>query len=419
MDNRMNIAFACNKDYVKYAEIMMQSLFVNNKKSIKIYVLVEGNLGIQKDKLYDVAKRYDSDISFIQLLENTRENDIKKITGGGTIYIDRWWALELLPEDVDRFLLLDVDIIVKGDLWKFYNSDFEDKYLILCRDMGVIGHLGDKEVKKWINFLQKHYIKEVDKEYGNLGVALVNRKMKEVFDWNHMINTIIQNRYIFLEQDYFNINMRNYIKVVDSYEYNYTAHIGDFEKNIDKVKILHYAGPKPWHGEGAIWDKPWYDYARKTIGCEDIVREYERRRYISWENQFRNCELLHRWMDVRAKESTVFDKCEYSSVALYGAGRMCRHLLNDLKSANIPCRGIYDRNSELNEVEGWHVSHNLEKFLKDIGNTDVIIVTAVAYYDEIKDLLGEKTDIRIVSLEEIVTGKYGECSFSWLIWNPS
>lgn len=141
MDNRMNIAFACNKDYVKYAEIMMQSLFVNNKKSIKIYVLVEGNLGIQKDKLYDLAKRYDSDISFIQLLENTRENDIKKITGGGTIYIDRWWALELLPEDVERFLLLDVDIIVKGDLWKFYNSDFEDKYLILCRDMGVIGHL--------------------------------------------------------------------------------------------------------------------------------------------------------------------------------------------------------------------------------------------------------------------------------------
>lgn len=102
--------------------------------------------------------------------------------------------------------------------------------------------------------------------------------------------------------------------------------------------------------------------------------------------------------------ATKITECYEVAVAVYGAGELCIHLLRDLEKAGVLCSGIFDRNDRLDEIAGVKISHDLESFLREIRGAEVIVVTAVFAYDEIEGLLKEKTDIKIMSLEEIVEG---------------
>lgn len=412
VDNKMNIVFAVSKEYAKYAMVMLCSLFESNRnRLIDVYVMVEEDLGEWKDNLEKLVGNYENKICFIMLPFNKRKDEIRNIWSA-SINTDRWRAIELLPEDVQRFLMLDIDIIVMGDLWELYNSDFEDKYMIMCRDMAFEAYYGcDAE---WMLILRDYQAKKEEKRWGNCGVTLVNQKIKEIFNYNFMIDTIIKNHYLSVDQDYLNVDMGEYILFIDPYEYNYITDAGncEYKEVINKVKIIHFAGIKPWENYDGLWKKIWFEYARKVGGnLEDIVQNYDRyvndQRYIACESvtEYRN--LLHRWMEIRDKGCTVFDNIgiKYQIVAIYGAGKMCKHLLSDMRQTTIQCKGIFDINLTVDKVGGFEVCHDLEVFLSEIQEVEIIIVTAIVSYDEIESILKDKTDRKIISLAEIIKGK--------------
>lgn len=405
--NKMNIVFGCSKEYAQYACVMLQSLFENNTNQfIRLYVMINEELGIWKEKMEYIAKAYDNDIEFIKLPLNIYEKEIKKIWPS-TINTDRWLALELLPEDIDRFLMLGVDILVRGDLWEWYNSDFEDKYMIMCKDQFIASHCNSNV--EWAIALKNYHIGRLDEKFGNSEIVLVNRSFKKMFNYNHMINTILEKQYSTVDQDYFNVHMGKYIKIIEPYEYNYLAEMGHYEDVIDKIKIIHYTLKKPWKDYcNSLWEKLWIECAKRTSGCEEIAANYEAyvndSRFVAWKYNNLYHTILNDWMDIRDRGSHIFMKYEYSKIALYGAGRMCQHLICDLKKTTIQCKGIFDKNMEVNSIKEFTVTHELKRFLKDIADVEVIIVTAISSYDEIKDILKGKTDIPILSLEEMIRG---------------
>ena len=136
MKNRINIVFGCSRKYAKYAVVMLQSLFENNTKNfIKLYVMVDEDLGKWRYKIENIVKKYGNDIQFVLLPSYKRKNEMKKFYPS-SMNTDRWMAIEMMPENVERFLMLGIDVLVKGDLWEWYSVDFENKYMIMCKEIG-------------------------------------------------------------------------------------------------------------------------------------------------------------------------------------------------------------------------------------------------------------------------------------------
>lgn len=407
MKNRMNIVFGCSREYAKYAVVMLQSLFEKNTKNfIKLYVMIDEDLGKWKYKIENIVKKHDNDVQFVMLPSYKRRNEVEEFYSS-TMNTDRWMAIEMLPEDVNRFLMLGVDIIVKDDLWEWYNSDFEDKYIIMCKDQII--SLYDDSDEEWVIKLKGYNFGKLDESYGNSDVVLVSKNLKKFFSFKKMIDTILEKQLSMVDQDYFNIYMGKYIKFIEPYEYNYLAGMGCYEEVINKIKILHYALKKPWKDyNDTPWENIWIDCARRTLGGEAAIQEHEEyvsdRRYVFWKYNSIYHNLLNDWMDIRDRGGNIFDRYNYSSVAIFGAGRMCKHLLSDLKKTQIQCRRIYDKNDELNEVNDIPILHDLEEYLDSINGVDAIIVTPVSDYIEIEALLKNKTILKIVSLDEMIKG---------------
>lgn len=88
----------------------------------------------------------------------------------------------------------------------------------------------------------------------------------------------------------------------------------------------------------------------------------------------------------------------FKRIVIYGMGRMGLRLYKELEDSDIDVVGCVDRNAGNIIYEGIEI--------KDAGNiptdADVIVVTAVCYYDEVLDFLSNITDLPVISLEEIV-----------------
>ena len=97
---------------------------------------------------------------------------------------------------------------------------------------------------------------------------------------------------------------------------------------------------------------------------------------------------------------TYFEQNGFHKVAIYGMGEVGEVLLRELQGSKIDVRyGIDQRASSV---------FSKLKILspkEELAQVDVIVVTAIAYYDEIRRQLKEKVKCPIISLENILNEK--------------
>ena len=154
----------------------------------------------------------------------------------------------------------------------------------------------------------------------------------------------------------------------------------------DSVLVEHFEKIKleqPVY-DGIIWD------------------EYETRLKVS--HEFNKVSRLYRmllqWITLAQKERNISDYLTekgYKNIAIYGMGDVGKLLFNELKNTPILVKYGIDKNIN-NIVTGLEIKHpeaNLEK-------VDIMVVTAITYFDEIQDLLSKKIDCPIVNLESIL-----------------
>lgn len=86
-------------------------------------------------------------------------------------------------------------------------------------------------------------------------------------------------------------------------------------------------------------------------------------------------------------------------IAIYGYGIFGKQLLSEIeKQDKIMCDYIIDKNSEgLNMKNVYSPDNTLPK-------TEMIVVTTIHIYNEIYNLLKNRTNCKIVSLKEILDG---------------
>lgn len=110
--------------------------------------------------------------------------------------------------------------------------------------------------------------------------------------------------------------------------------------------------------------------------------------------------ILNNWLMLKQEGKSLveyFEKNQYKTIAIYGMKELGERLCDELKSSNVKVAYAVDKNADSIYADIDVITPD-----DDLPKVDVIVVTAVHYFDEIEEMLEEKVDCPIVSIEDIV-----------------
>lgn len=273
--NFMNIFVAVNEAYLTPLSVMLYSLQYHNPLLLKVYIL---HLGISKsvqEKFCNKMKKSTKRIKVIFLEVNA--NDINKNINYGRFGMEtvlRLALLRVLPLDINKILWIDADVIIKGNIQKFYELADYGQYAVVCEDM-----LPKNEKHE---LFSKLGLKMSDK-YFNAGIILFYlTNMRKDFKENDFFRWMNDNtdKLNYPDQNTLNICLRKKLCWVKPEIYNLqllrvTSHM----KNsgiINKSKILHYnTKEKPWvDNYSGVGEREFWKYGIRVLGIKCCLRHY-------------------------------------------------------------------------------------------------------------------------------------------------
>ncbi len=273
----MNILISVCEDFLKPAKVMLYSL-ASYHDNLNVYLLysslreeqIEELKGYLADKCNAVLHPINASGFFVNV-------PLSKQYGKPELYF-RLLAPYILPEDLDRVLYLDADIIINGSIEAFYNQDFEGSYAAFIKDR--FDFCDEVVAQK-----KKLGLKEED-VYFNSGVMLINLYLfREKIKLNDIMTFIDERKedLFYFDQDILNCILLDHKKLCDLI-YNFQAYpfesLNLFEI-MDNTKVLHYTDlPKPWDPNyNGTLDYMYWSNALKAGFVEEYL-EY-------WQNKIR------------------------------------------------------------------------------------------------------------------------------------
>ncbi len=247
----MNFLFSINHGYMTHFKVMLRSLCEYNPMQKRLFIMTS-NL-TEEDK-QELQQEFGSScqINYLELSEQYFRGFPKVKRYPYTIYF-RILAPLMLPQDVERVIYLDADLIVHGDLTEFYNTDFEGNAFYACTQI--------RGFMTWFNRVRlgvkKGYI------YMNTGVMLMNiAYLRTAIDKEAIKKFTLKNKWklTLYDQDILCKFFGNKIKLADRNKYNLADRHISFQNflkpkkkriNLEWVEknnvIIHYLGMnKPW-----------------------------------------------------------------------------------------------------------------------------------------------------------------------------
>jgi len=111
-------------------------------------------------------------------------------------------------------------------------------------------------------------------------------------------------------------------------------------------------------------------------------------------------DLLLLWLELRQRGRSLkpyFDKKQYKCAAIYGMKEIGEALYRELESIGIEIKYLIDKNADI--IYSEKDVYTPDDSLPDV---DLIIVTALHYYDEIAEKLSVRVGCPVVNLTDIV-----------------
>ena len=247
--NEINILVTLDCNYIPYFNVMLSSLIHSNpNEHFRVFLL---NNTIEKQDVESSEKILCGSGTLELVKINETELDGAPTTDRypKEIYY-RIFAAKYLPQDIDRVLYLDPDLIVNGSVRPLYDTDLGSNYFAAASHIGNILHL--------INEIRLDMGEE--SPYINSGVMLMNLELLrkeqsfgEVFDYikSHKSKLILP------DQDIISGLYGDRIIPLDPFVYNMTERLFAFRfqnggrASLKSVRqnavIIHYCGRnKPW-----------------------------------------------------------------------------------------------------------------------------------------------------------------------------
>lgn len=110
--------------------------------------------------------------------------------------------------------------------------------------------------------------------------------------------------------------------------------------------------------------------------------------------------MMNQWVKVKQEGknlSEYFEKNDYKSIAIYGMSYAGETLVDELRNSEINIKYGIDKKAESIYSDVDIVSPD-----DDLEEVDAVVVTSITFFDEIAEMLEEKLDCPIISLEDIL-----------------
>ena len=268
MDKIIPIFFSCDDNYYKYTAVTLRSIMENASKDFnyKIYVL---NIDIKEETKNRAYKELEDnfEIEFVDVssyYDSIRDKLPIRDYYTKTTYF-RLFIAEMFP-NYDKAIYIDSDIIVRGDISKFYNTDLGNNLVGACNEQAMVQmDVFGTYVERNLGLDRNHYF--------NAGHILINCKLfREECVLDQFINLLnVYECKVTQDEDYLNIICNNRVEWINQ-SWNVES-FGDLKLTVqDKdVNAVHYI----------MWGKPWkcdskfsilfWQYAKLTSYYDEIM----------------------------------------------------------------------------------------------------------------------------------------------------
>ncbi len=270
--NEINILVTLDSNYIPYLNVMLFSLMSSNPDEyFRVFLL---NNKVEKSDV-ESSEKILGDSGTLKLVKiKETELDAAPTTDRypKEIYY-RIFAAKYLPQDIERVLYLDPDLIVNNGIRALYDMDMGNNYFAAASHIGGVLH--------FINEIRLDMGEE--SPYINSGVMLMNlaqlrkeQRFEEVFEYirNHKSKLILP------DQDIISGLYGDRIIALDPFKYNMTERLFAFRfrnggrsglKDVrENAVIIHYCGRnKPWKNNYVGRLNVFYDETVKRMNPED------------------------------------------------------------------------------------------------------------------------------------------------------
>lgn len=281
MRPRINVATALNSHYVRYTYVMLTSLFVNQTEAdIHVYLLHSDLSESDQECLQSLVRSYGNNVHFLPIGRESFPAELPTTQQWSLETYYRLLLLDILPDEIDRLLYLDVDMIINKPIVELYQTDFEGACFCACRDMTVNFPMSDARDEIFKDHIAAGFT------YVNAGLMLWNvAALRGKYSFKDYMDLAGKLEYKMRapDQDLLNYLHWNQIKLVDEYRYDLFSKKAyndgfRYEQVKNETTIIHYAGMKPWEGQYVHYDieKLWWDYAKQTPFYTELMEEFVR-----------------------------------------------------------------------------------------------------------------------------------------------
>lgn len=251
----INILATPSDNYAMPCGVMFYSACVNNPKgSLHFFVVTDNEFTDEnKNNLQNTIEPFGNKIDFYFVDDNVVSESADVSCSYYPRYVFyRLFAFKFLPEDIDKILYLDCDIIIRKPLQELWNIDISSYGIAGVPDVleGDISHYNRLEYPS-------------EEGYFNAGVIFMNLQYWRSKNIGNRITDILLYQYDklkFYDQDVLNLlfhdcKFRLHMKFNVQSGFYYKKQYFGFEYNRYKVEleegrkdpvILHLCGPQPW-----------------------------------------------------------------------------------------------------------------------------------------------------------------------------
>jgi lipopolysaccharide biosynthesis glycosyltransferase len=276
-----NILITPDKNFVQHADVMLTSLFLNNR-DLEFAVYIITNSQTDTEPLENTASKYGHSANVLRINESVTDNFKISLHASQANYY-RLFLDELLPANLNRILYLDSDLIVCGDISYLFSVDLSRHPIAAVPEYSVTA------IKKKSLGLNEKQL------YFNSGMMIINRALWKEMGLTKKLGDFINNNPDLIEywdQDALNAVLQgNWLQLPE--QYNFITEFCKGEFAAIKPLVIHYTGKsKPWQFmDRHRYKEEYYKYLRltrwKSYRAEDATIG----------NFFRKHSLMPKWLE--------------------------------------------------------------------------------------------------------------------------
>lgn len=278
MKEHINIVFASDDNYAQHIAVVIASIMTKTKGKVCFFVINDNISDNKINKLKETAAVFYAEINFISV----PEEKFKNVYLSGHVSRAAYFRLalpDILPEDVEKAIYLDVDLLVYDDIKKLWQVDLQNIPLAAVPDYGIMASGRLCRQKADVIGLP------VGEKYFNSGVLIINLKEWRKENYTKQILEIINsNQFPHHDQDALNkLFMKNWLQIDLRWNiippvFNLFTKIllnKTFRNQAINAKrnpgIIHYAGRyKPWEfSYHQDFNDMYYKYLKQTAFADE------------------------------------------------------------------------------------------------------------------------------------------------------